>query len=49
MISQNFNEYQESNHLFEAPDFEVVGTLDSIVLSGGYNNDDGWGYSKLAF
>ncbi len=34
--------------LFEVPDFEVLGTLDSIVLAGGFNNDDGWGWSKLA-
>ncbi len=41
---------QESKQvILEAPDFEVIGTLDHIVLESGYNNDDGWGWSRRAF
>lgn len=36
----------EQQHVPEQPRLEVLGHLDDIVLEGGYNYDDGWGYSK---
>lgn len=37
----------KTEELFEVPDFAVLGTLDELVLEGGNNNDDGWGWTKM--
>jgi hypothetical protein len=47
MKSKNPQELKQV--VLEAPDFEVLGTLDHIVLQGGYNNDDGFYYSRRVF
>lgn len=49
MALQTSKQIQNQNQQFEQPNFEVLGALDSIVLNGGANNDDGWYYTPLPF